>query len=297
MFSPVLSLLAALATANAAAHTHWFTFGDSYTTTTFNQNSTQPNDGNPLGNPALPGLTACGRVPNYVYYASVKYNTTVTYAYNFAVGGATTDQNIVAPRDPKVPSVVQQIETFAASYAGPTPAHTIPWTGSNSLFSVWIGINDVGISYTAPASVNQSKLHDELIASYFNNLQTLYNLGARSFLLLTLCHRPILLAVKQEYQDKYRAAVLDFNAKLAAGITKFRTTNPTVAIRTVDTHALVTNILDSPQQYGFKDAVSYNATEPTINEVVWCNAYHISPKTHDYVAQAVRDALEGSELL
>lgn len=298
MFSQLLAISGVLATARASGPTHWFLFGDSYTQTLFNQSGAQPNDINPFGNPAMPGITGCGRdAPNYVYYASTKYNTSVVYTYNFARSGATINESIIPPTIASFPSVVQQVDAFSKTYAGRNPTDNLSWTGANSLFSLWIGVNDVGRSYNpTDPTFNQSKLHDELISSYIANLQTLYDLGARRFLILNVPptdRSPQILLQKPVYREKLRVAVIDFNAKLAVGLSGFLSANPAVTVRSVDVHALVTRILDDPQQYGFVDAVTYGPADG----LAWCNGYHVSPRVHDYVAQAVRASLRGPGLL
>ena len=43
-------------------------------------------------------------------------------------------------------SLTDQVNEFLNSSVASRPA-TVPWTSSNSLFSFWIGINDIGNSY------------------------------------------------------------------------------------------------------------------------------------------------------
>ena len=66
-------------------------------------------------------------------------------AYNYAYGGATIDSALVAPYEPTVLSVKDQVAQFISGAAA-KPA-SAPWTAANAMFSVWIGINDIGNSY------------------------------------------------------------------------------------------------------------------------------------------------------
>ena len=118
--------------------------GDSYTQTGFNVNSTLPNTSNPLGNPAFPGWTAVGGA-NWVGYVTTTYNRSLIYTYNYAYGGATIDAKLVTPYQPTVQSLTDQVNSFLST-AAKKPAST-PWTSGNALFSVWIGINDIGNSW------------------------------------------------------------------------------------------------------------------------------------------------------
>ena len=76
---------------------------------------------------------------------TVKYNTTRILTFNYAYGGATIDSALVAPYEPTVLSVKDQVAQFVNGAAA-KPA-SAPWTAANAMFSVWIGINDIGNSY------------------------------------------------------------------------------------------------------------------------------------------------------
>ncbi|KAH0588418.1 hypothetical protein H2248_004267 [Termitomyces sp. 'cryptogamus'] len=123
---------------------YWFSFGDSYTQTGFDPALTLPAIGNPLGNPTYPGYTATGG-ENWVDYVTTKFNNSLLFTYNYAYGGATIDATLVAPYTPTVLSLTDQVNQFLSG-AGTQPVAT-PWTSTNSLFSIWIGINDIGNSY------------------------------------------------------------------------------------------------------------------------------------------------------
>lgn len=118
--------------------------GDSYTQTGFLTTDTVPAPGNPFGNPPYPGFTATGGA-NWLDFDTTTYNNSLVLTYNYAYGGATIDASLVAPFEPTVLSVTDQVNQFLDTVAS-KPAST-PWTSENSLFSIWIGINDLGNSY------------------------------------------------------------------------------------------------------------------------------------------------------
>jgi hypothetical protein len=120
--------------------------GDSYSQTGFNDTSTLPNAANPIGNPPFPGYSATGGA-NWVGYLTATNNKSLIYTYNYAYGGATIDATLVAPYETTVLSVTDQVNEFLGTVAS-KPAST-PWTSANALFSVWIGVNDIGNSYYA----------------------------------------------------------------------------------------------------------------------------------------------------
>jgi len=74
------------------------------------------------------------------------YNKSLILTYNLAYSGATIDANLVTPYASIVKSLTDQVNQFLVSYAEkPVSA---PWKSKNTLFSVWIGINDIGHSWT-----------------------------------------------------------------------------------------------------------------------------------------------------
>ena len=60
------------------------------------------------------------------------------------LSGATIDADLVTPYLPTVLSLKDQVNQFLASLS--SHPKTAPWTSANSLFSFFIGINDIGRS-------------------------------------------------------------------------------------------------------------------------------------------------------
>jgi len=262
---------------------YWFSFGDSYTTTGFNINSTLPSAGNPLGNPAYPGFTGGGGA-NYVDYLTTQNNNSLILNYNFAVGGATIDNTIV---NGNVLSVTDQVAEFKSSIAS-KPAST-PWTSSNTLFSVWIGINDIGNSYSNGGG---STFNAKLITAYFGLVQQLYNSGARNFLFINVPpvdRSPLMLSQSASAQALEKQTILNYNSQLSAAVSKFSSANSGVKTWIWDSNAEFTTILNNPTAYGFKDATSYGATGD-----FWGNNYHPSQAAHQIFAQQIANLLKGT---
>ena len=90
------------------------------------------------------GYTAVGGT-NWIDEITVKYNNSLILTYNYAYGGATINASLVQPYESTVLSLIDQVNQFLAGAAN-KPA-TSPWTSENSMFSFWIGINDIGNSY------------------------------------------------------------------------------------------------------------------------------------------------------
>jgi hypothetical protein len=128
---------------------YWFSFGDSYTATGFSATGNQPSASNIIGNPTYPGNSQCGNgLATWVVYAANSLDATLSRLYNYAVSGATIDNSIVAPYSTSIPSVSDQVKTFLNNHA-PGKQYYPGWSSSGTLFSVWIGINDIGSSYSS----------------------------------------------------------------------------------------------------------------------------------------------------
>jgi len=251
---------------------YWFSFGDSYSQTGFSINGTLPSIGNPLGNPPYPGFTATGG-PNYIDFVTVQYNRTLLFNYNFAYGGATIDANLVPPFDPSVRSLTDQVNDYLGSVAN-KPSNT-PWTSANTLFSIWIGINDIGNSYYKNGG---SAFNAELINAYFMLVQKLYNTGARNFLFINvppIDRSPLMLAQPASAQSLEKTVIKDFNSQLTSAITKFKSGNSNVRTWVWDSNTAFSTILDNPSAYGFSSATSYGGTND-----FWGNNYHPGSAGH-----------------
>ena len=70
-------------------------------------------------------------------------NNSEIFTYNYAFGGATVDPSIVPPYSSSVVSMKPQIEQQGIPQLGRVKG----WTSDNTLFSFWIGINDIGAIY------------------------------------------------------------------------------------------------------------------------------------------------------
>ncbi|KAJ3757535.1 hypothetical protein EV360DRAFT_95180 [Lentinula raphanica] len=251
--------------------------GDSYTQTGFLTNLTLPSPGNPLGNPAYPGYTATGGA-NWLDFDTTTYNNSLVLTYNYAYGGATIDSGLVAPFEPTVLSVTDQVNEFLDTAAS-KPAST-PWTSESSLFSIWIGINDLGNSYYL--SDNRT--------SFDTTLLNADDVGARNFLFLNVPptdRSPLMLAQSTEAQEMLKANILDFNSQLVEFIDEFKASNSGVTTFLWDANAAFTTILDDPTAYGFIDAVSYG----TDVGYFWISC---SGPANVYWAEGVADVLSGS---
>ncbi|KAF8181809.1 hypothetical protein BJ912DRAFT_605219 [Pholiota molesta] len=274
----------------ASKANYWFNFGDSYSQTGFNDTSTLPNAANPIGNPPFPGYSATGGA-NWVGYLTATNNKSLIYTYNYAYGGATIDATLVAPYETTVLSVTDQVNEFLSTAAS-KPAST-PWTSANSLFSVWIGVNDIGNSYYA--SGDRGAFSDTLLNAEFALIQKLYNAGARNFLwgnVPPIDRSPMMLAQAASAQATEKAVILDFNSRLATKIAQFQANNTGVTTFLWDANTQFNTILNSPGTYGFQDATSYGSAAT----MFWGNNYHPSTYANVFFGQEIGQTVLGNTI-
>ncbi|KNZ74350.1 Thermolabile hemolysin [Termitomyces sp. J132] len=264
---------------------YWFSFGDSYTQTGFDPALTLPAIGNPLGNPTYPGYTATGG-ENWVDYVTTKFNNSLLFTYNYAYGGATIDATLVAPYTPTVLSLTDQVNQFLSG-AGTQPVAT-PWTSTNSLFSIWIGINDIGNSYYLGG--DRDAFSETLLTVEFTLVQKLVclysNVGARNFLFVNvppIDRSPLMTAQGTSATSLEASVITGFNSKLSQYAAAFKANNTGVTIYFWDSNTQFSTILDNPSAYGFID----NSTIGSNSNDFWGNNYHPSSYAHYYFGQEV----------
>jgi len=276
---------------------YMFIFGDSYSTDGYNvsQGVDSPD----------PGYTASDGL-NWVEYLGGTYNVTNTAIYDLAYGGATIDSALVTPYLPTVLSVVQQVEEFN-EYLASKPAGA-EWDSSNSLFTVWIGINDVGNSWDW-TNVTQSAFFTVLMDRLFGQVEELYSAGARSFLFLTVPptnRAPIFLEQGFNASITMAAALADYNGQLVQYVRQFQANHTDLDQVTVfDTQPVFNTLLDNAETFGFVNITGYcgayaNGTPSRTTQVsgcapvssyFWLNTLHPVYTVHDILAKAISTAL------
>ncbi|KAL6702900.1 hypothetical protein ACN47E_000801 [Coniothyrium glycines] len=288
----------------------FFVFGDSYTQTGFDVNGTQPNAANPLGNPAYPGYTSSNG-PNWAGFLTTTYNASKILTYNMAYGGATVDSALVAPYQPTVLSLKDQVTKEFLPRYGSHPADA-PWTSASSLFAFFIGINDVGNSWW----LGNNTLYDAIFSEYAQLLDSVYSTGARNFLFLST--PPVNLAPLTLNQDDGGYAkeaegkvILDWNSRLKNMTATFAAKHKGVKVFVHDTYGVFNKIIQNPKAYpqtaGLKNVTGYceayqNGTptwytkDPScahaVNEYLWLNSLHPTFPAHNATAASIAKLLK-----
>ncbi|KAJ7150123.1 GDSL lipase/esterase [Mycena crocata] len=273
-----------------------FVFGDSYTATGFNISAGVDS--------AESGRTSSNG-PNWVQTLSTWYNVAGTKVFNMACPGATIDSAIVPPHLPTTLSVVDQVTQFTKVLAEKPPG--TPWTSSNSLFAIWIGINDCTKSFN---STNTT--HSEFSGVLMNRLSTqideLYSSGARSFLFLTvppINRAPRFMEQDSSVRSQLTSAISTYNIQLSNAVDTFAESHPGFEGTVFDTHPVFNTLLDNAETLGFFNSTGYceayingtasHATEippcSAVSNYFWLNSLHPLFTVHDILAHAISTTL------
>ncbi|KAL2847098.1 hypothetical protein BJX68DRAFT_268398 [Aspergillus pseudodeflectus] len=254
-------------------------FGDSYTSTSFNITSTKPSSSNPLGNPPWPGWTSAGGA-NWISNLVAKYNDSLLLSYNLAYGGATVNASLVAPYTPEVYSLIDQVAEFN-EYLVPPPAYA-KWKKKNTLVAVWMGVNDVGGSWW---QTDPDALQVEILDQLFEQIELVYAGGARNFALLTVPPTERTPQVAQGENAEYAiehlsAAIATWNTGLTSRANTFAAAHADAVVKITDTQPVFNDLLDADPEA----ASCWNEDGVTC---LWFNDYHPGLAIQDAVARAV----------
>jgi len=226
---------------------HIFSFGDSWSYTAFDIGGTQPSRSNPFGNPALPenGISA---PPEWLYYLTTTYNASFIKTYNIAHGAATIDRAVVAPHDAfsYTSTFKEQAEDLWRLVYKPRPA-SARWHPEDSLFTVWFGLNDIMLAFDRDV-YSERLLNVEVIAAYAAVFATLYESGARQFLLLNAPPLDVAPGAPDEGKEleELRKAVEGFNEAVEVMKEAFVAQNEDASVVLFDVNGLLKSLMKEP---------------------------------------------------
>jgi len=286
-----------------------FSFGDSYTATGFLSSGAQPSLANPLGNPLFPGFTSSDG-PNWIGYLVTKYNASSIFSYNLAYGGATVDTSLAKPFMAGVHSLKDQVNRDYMPVYGSGPKRTV-WNSNDSLFTFWIGINDVLNVYYNP----DTTLIPSIFAEYSTLIETAYASGARNFLLIdvpAIQYSPNAQFLKAAALLQETNAIQNWATRLATMAKNLQTTHPDVTVTVFSAYGVFQRILSGPTAYqqtqnlkalsGYCPAYANGTlsgqtfvgvcTVP-VNQYFWLNTLHPTYPVHDALGFTISTALTG----
>ncbi|KAK1624300.1 hypothetical protein BDP81DRAFT_464827 [Colletotrichum phormii] len=200
--------------------------------------------------------------------------------------------------------VVSQVENgFIPNYTGTNQT----WDAESSLFGFFIGINDIGKSYT---NGNSTDLHPLIFDKFAELVEEVYEAGARNFLFLNVPPLERKLRTTQSSAAEERiplekAAVEDWNERLGVFVSDLREAHGDVTVFQYDTYGLFGRVID-PGRYKetavYKNTTTYcsayqnkntkwdNCTYAA-NEYMWINSLHPTSPVHLALARSISRAL------
>ncbi|PLB54019.1 hypothetical protein P170DRAFT_344701, partial [Aspergillus steynii IBT 23096] len=220
------------------------------------------------------GTTANGT--NWVGYLVTTYNKTIILSYNLAMYGATVNNSIVSNvRE----DLVHQMLEFDTHYCSSTF-----WSPDTSMFAIWIGINDIDFSYLDNDPYSK---FPSILESYFSMLLTLYDCGARHFMLINVpptTRAPEMLDLDPLIRQKHDRAIREYNSQLQEGVRNWQNSHSDTSMMLYDAWSLMTTVLDYPEKYGFTDNRCIG------QKCIWADDYHPSSAFHRLLASNIPTA-------
>jgi phospholipase/lecithinase/hemolysin len=210
----------------------------------------------------------------------------------------------VAPYLPTVLFVKQQVQneylTIYASHSSP-----VPWTSDDTLFTIFIGINDIGNSY---ASQNGA-----LLPTIFTELSSLvdqlYTSGARNFLFLNVPpvdKSPLTRSAGPSAQSLEATAIADWNSRLSSLSTSLSKKHADTTSFIFNTHKVFSRVIEHPCAYpqtcAYKNTTEFcteyqNGTPSpdtfyagcgvAVDEYLWLNSLHPTYRMHEVIAEQI----------
>lgn len=242
--------------------------------------------------------------PNWVDYITTTYNKSFIETINLAYGGATVDAALVEAYLPTVLSVKQQVQDeYLPTYAS-SPSF-FPWKTDDTLFAVFIGINDVGNSYAAKNASLQPIIFEE----YAGLVDQLYTSGARNFLFLNVPpvnRSPLTVAAGASSQALEAEAIAEWNARVYLLSKNLTHAHRDVTSFVFDTNSLFNRVLDYPcvspitcpyqnttdycvaYENGTPTPTSFNATcGISVDKYFWLNSLHPTFRMQQLLASEI----------
>ncbi|KAI9934696.1 hypothetical protein ASPWEDRAFT_186337 [Aspergillus wentii DTO 134E9] len=205
-------------------------------------------------------------------------------------------------------SLVNQITQYK-TYGHPILKNIVD--PSQTLITVWIGINDINDS--ADYNVHFPTFYNTLMTTLFSSIQTLYSLGYRSFLFLNLPpldKTPANQAASTITPSPNATQITWYNDALVTHAAAFHRNHTNTNVLVFDAHSVLGNIMDHPAEYGIVNTTSFCAgyDQPDINwnyesygcptplsKYFWFNSGHLTSHVHEVLADALEATLKGWE--
>lgn len=166
------------------------------------------------------------------------------------------------------------------------------WGGENSLFLFWFGINDVDRPMDWDG-IDHDKLHEVVINRYFEEIERLYDNGARKMLVMgvpSIERTPRVRDKPGEDQRLEKRLYDDFNVRLYHRVKRFSEEHDDASFMLIDTVPLFNQVLDNPEEFGARDEFCIGGYD---DGCVWADNFHPGRILHEFIARNVVKELEG----
>jgi len=219
-----------------------------------------------MGNPTYPGSTSTGTGQANWIDILASNSPLNTLVYDFAVGGASVDNNITGVYT-DTPAFVNQSATWLTNLATKPKKSYCQWTAANSVHVIWFGRNDVFWQVNQNAS-----MVDRLTAvqtSYVKILNNLWLAGARRFVVMGI--PPMWLEPNwngnagppwDAMAPQIQPSAVWWNQNLVKRLATWKKGKPAVKLTFVDTWPAYSRVLDNYAAWGLLSATCRN-DDPT----------------------------------
>ncbi|KAI4209112.1 MAG: hypothetical protein LQ351_007918 [Letrouitia transgressa] len=252
--------------------------------------------------------------PNWVTYLTTLYNSSIITHHNFAFSGAKVDQKVTATNSQgefSTNDLVHQISDQFSKFANPSNSsgNATSWNPSSTLFLSFFGINDVyGNDAYQSDDFTSTKL-DEVFSSYEKSLSSLYDSGARNFLVINLPPLELTPQFNSEDDDTkteaVKTAIDAFNGRVPDLLDQLREAHGDASWQWYGLHDLFKQIIEDKGEAEMaeigKDALT-NVEERSPpggkgNEgekgYFWLNEIHPTRVVYQVLAKKIAGELEG----
>lgn len=162
----------------------------------------------------------------------------------------------------------------------------------NSLFVFWFGINDVDRPMEWDG-IDHDVLHDAVISRYFEEMEKLYNIGARKILMMnvpSIERTPRVREKPDAEQVLEKELCYSFNARLYDRVEQFKHDYGNANIVLVNTVPLFNQVLDNPREFGAIDEFCFGGYD---DGCIWADNFHPGRILHEFVARNVVKSTNG----
>ncbi|KAH7108360.1 hypothetical protein BKA62DRAFT_681933 [Auriculariales sp. MPI-PUGE-AT-0066] len=252
-------------------------------------------EGDPLAEYELKN-TANG--PVWVRALARSYSHTMLVNYS----GATIYKELLT-WNRSIPDIADQVDAFK-KWFDPAPKRA-QWHGTNAVFLVAIGTNDVMLTTAQPSQRMKNLKQSPRTVGH------LYKAGARAFVFSSLVPFDRAMAgvnLGTELQAQLKQNIVDYNTILQKAVKSFCEKHHGTFCLLHDTHGLGTKVMDKPNSYGFKEPINFcpaykespsvevNTTAlpgcaGPVGDFVWRDALHPSYHFHKIWADDVRSEI------